>query len=177
MTAVKKIICHYEALEADDLCLSQCYTLYLSWLKVISKYLVALLGLPSGLSGMFQSSWCTFQCHCDFVIFVKSYVYIWRTLKELSLKIILGNGNYQIYCWNLNRHCTSKDYNCGLPDATTVSCQVQWHWLCLFCCWHVALDYLPFMPPTSWPCKLLKWGMSTDQFVDVLHFMFIFNAF
>jgi len=58
-------------------------------------------------------------------------------MKELSLEIILGNENCQIYCWNLNRLCTSRDYNCGLSDATAVSCQIQWHWLCLLCYWHL----------------------------------------
>ena len=48
-------------------------------------------------------------------------MYIRGTLKELSLENILGNGNCQIYCWNLHRLCTSRDYNCGLPDATADS--------------------------------------------------------
>lgn len=116
---------------------AQYYALDLHWLKVTSKYLVALHILPSGLSGMLQSSWCAFQCHCDFVIPVKSC----SVYKRNSERVICGNHTWKWelsnYCWNLNRLGTSRDYNCGRPDGTAVTCQIQWHWLCLLCFWHL----------------------------------------
>jgi len=66
------------------------------------------------------------------------------TLKELSLEIILGNGNCQIYCWNLNRLCTSRDYTVDfqMPLQSPVRFSgIGYAYCTTGICWHLVRDF------------------------------------